>query len=61
VEAELKPFRRSPTVGTPEQVAEALRALYDAGLTYAICHFPGPAHDQHGVELFEREVIPALT
>jgi F420-dependent oxidoreductase-like protein len=61
VEAELKPFRQSPTVGTPEQVVEALRALYDAGMTYAICYFPGLAHDQHGVELFEREVIPALT
>jgi alkanesulfonate monooxygenase SsuD/methylene tetrahydromethanopterin reductase-like flavin-dependent oxidoreductase (luciferase family) len=61
VEAELKPFRQSPTVGTPEQVVEALLALYGAGMTYAICYFPGLAHDQHGLELFEREVIPALT
>jgi hypothetical protein len=42
-------------------VVEALRALYDAGMAYAICYFPGLARDQHGVELFEREVIPALT
>jgi alkanesulfonate monooxygenase SsuD/methylene tetrahydromethanopterin reductase-like flavin-dependent oxidoreductase (luciferase family) len=61
VEAELKPFRHSPTVGTPEQVVETLRALYDAGMTYAICYFPTIAHDPHGVELFERAVIPALS
>lgn len=29
-------------------------------MTYAICYFPAIAHDPHGVEPFEREVIPAL-
>jgi alkanesulfonate monooxygenase SsuD/methylene tetrahydromethanopterin reductase-like flavin-dependent oxidoreductase (luciferase family) len=37
LEDDLNAYRRSPTVGTPEQVIEALRALYDAGMTYAIC------------------------
>ena len=60
-EDELKAYRRSPTVGTPEQVIEALRAFYHAGMTYAICYFPQAVTDPSGVELFQREVIPALT
>jgi hypothetical protein len=27
---------------------------------YAICYFPEAAYDRSGIELFEREVIPAL-
>jgi alkanesulfonate monooxygenase SsuD/methylene tetrahydromethanopterin reductase-like flavin-dependent oxidoreductase (luciferase family) len=49
-----------PDLGTPEQVIEALPALYDAGMTYAICYFPQAVTDPSGVELFQREVIPAL-
>ena len=60
-EDDLKAYRRSPTVGTPEQVIEALRALNDAGMTYAICYFPQAVTDPSGVELFQREVMPALT
>jgi F420-dependent oxidoreductase-like protein len=47
-------------VGTPEQVAEKLAALRELGLGYAIHYFPEAAYDRSGVELFEREVIPAL-
>ncbi|HEY9379323.1 MAG TPA: hypothetical protein VIQ02_19765, partial [Jiangellaceae bacterium] len=60
-ENSLQAFRESPAVGTTEQVIEALSALQDAGMTYAICYFPHVAHDKSNLELFEREVIPGLS
>ncbi|PZU41254.1 MAG: LLM class F420-dependent oxidoreductase [Microbacterium sp.] len=48
-------------VGTPEQVIERLVALRERGLGYAIHYFPEHAYDRSGIELFQREVIPALT
>lgn len=47
--------------GTPEQVIERLTRLRDLGCEYAIVYFPEAAYDRSGVELFEREVIPALS
>ena len=47
--------------GTPEQVIERLRRLRDLGCEYAILYFPEAAYDRSGIELFEREVIPALS
>jgi hypothetical protein len=49
-----------PGVGTPEQIIENLTKLREQGMTYAICYFPEAAYDRSGIELFEREVIPAL-
>ncbi|MEE6164639.1 MULTISPECIES: LLM class F420-dependent oxidoreductase [unclassified Mycolicibacterium] len=46
--------------GTPEQVVERLKRLRDLGCEYAIMYFPEAAYDRSGIELFEREVIPAL-
>jgi len=46
--------------GTPEQIVEKLQAASARGLGYAIHNFPESAYDRSGVELFEREVIPAL-
>jgi len=46
--------------GTPEQAIEKLTRLRDLGCEYAIMYFPEAAYDRSGVELFEREVIPAL-
>ncbi|WP_417563426.1 LLM class F420-dependent oxidoreductase [Microbacterium sp.] len=46
--------------GTPEQVIERLQRRAAAGLGYSIHYFPELAYDTSGVELFEREVIPAL-
>ncbi len=51
---------RNSAFGTPEQLIEQFRAVRDAGMTYAICNFPDVAYDRSGLELFEREVIPAL-
>ncbi len=47
--------------GTPEQVIESLTELRELGCEYVICYFPEAAYDRSGIELFEREVIPALT
>ncbi|SBS74254.1 putative F420-dependent oxidoreductase [uncultured Mycobacterium sp.] len=47
--------------GTPAQVIENLTALRELGCEYVICYFPEAAYDRSGIELFEREVIPALT
>jgi F420-dependent oxidoreductase-like protein len=47
-------------VGTPEQVVEKLTDMRSRGLAYSIHYFPEAAYDRSGVELFEREVIPAL-
>ncbi len=48
-------------VGTPEQIIERLRDMQARGLGYAIHYFPEAAYDRSGIELFEREVIPALS
>ncbi|WP_280421855.1 LLM class F420-dependent oxidoreductase [Nocardia carnea] len=48
-------------VGTPEQIVEKLSAVRDRGLGYAIFNFPEAAYDTSGMELLEREVLPALT
>ncbi len=47
-------------VGTPEQLIEELRAWEHHGMTYAIIYFPQVATNTSGLELFAREVIPAL-
>lgn len=47
--------------GTPEQVIERLSKLRDLGCEYAICYFPEAAYDRSGIEMFESQVIPALT
>ncbi len=61
VERELASYAPDlPGVGTPEQVVEKLRPLVAAGMTYPILYFPGAAQDHSAIELFEREVIPAL-
>ena len=47
-------------VGTPAQVIERLSEMRELGLDYAIHYFPEAAYDRSGIELFEREVMPAL-
>ncbi|MDY6996314.1 MAG: LLM class F420-dependent oxidoreductase [Actinomycetota bacterium] len=46
--------------GTPEQLVEAIGKLRDLGCQYFICYFPEAAYDRSGIEMFEREVIPAV-
>jgi alkanesulfonate monooxygenase SsuD/methylene tetrahydromethanopterin reductase-like flavin-dependent oxidoreductase (luciferase family) len=49
---------RLPVVGTPEEVALALRALVGAGFRYLICLLP--ATDTEALELLARRVVPAV-
>jgi F420-dependent oxidoreductase-like protein len=60
VEKQLEGFRGKSAVGTPEQIVERLTDLRRAGLGYGIFYFPEAAYDTSGIELFEREVLPAL-
>ncbi|GGC10209.1 LLM class F420-dependent oxidoreductase [Cellulomonas carbonis] len=53
-------LRNGPLVGTPEQLVEKLTELRGLGMTYAITYFAEAAYDRSGIELFEREVAPAL-
>ncbi|MDM8085679.1 LLM class F420-dependent oxidoreductase [Cellulomonas cellasea] len=56
----LEQFRTGPLVGTPEQIVDKLRELEALGMAYAITYFAEAAYDRSGIELFEREVVPAL-
>jgi alkanesulfonate monooxygenase SsuD/methylene tetrahydromethanopterin reductase-like flavin-dependent oxidoreductase (luciferase family) len=47
-------------VGTPEQLVERFSDMKRRGLEYSIHYFPEAAYDRSGMELFEREVMPAL-
>ncbi len=47
--------------GTADQVVEKLQRMRDLGCEYAICYFPEAAYDRSGIEMFEQQVIPALS
>ncbi|PZS15936.1 MAG: LLM class F420-dependent oxidoreductase [Pseudonocardiales bacterium] len=53
-------FASGPLVGTVEQLIERLTEARSMGMTYAITYFVDAAYDPASVELFTREVIPAL-
>ena len=55
---------RSPdalAVGTPSQIVDRLAGMQSRGMDYGILYFPDAAYDRSGIELFEREVLPALS
>jgi F420-dependent oxidoreductase-like protein len=58
---QLAAFEGMPACGTPEQIVENLQDLRERGLSYGIFYFPEAAYDRSGIELFEREVVPALS
>ena len=60
-EAMLSGGAEGSATGTTEQVIERIAKVRDLGCEYAICYFPEAAYDRSGIELFEREVIPALS
>jgi F420-dependent oxidoreductase-like protein len=60
LERNVRMMRTGPLVGTPEQIIERLHDLQGLGMTYAILNFAEVAYDTTGVELFAREVVPAL-
>ena len=47
-------------VGTPGQLVERFTDMAARGMGYQIHYFPEAAYDRSGIELFEREVMPAL-
>lgn len=47
--------------GTPEQLVERLQPWAAAGMGYVIAYFEDTAHEGSGLDLFAREVIPALS
>jgi F420-dependent oxidoreductase-like protein len=49
-----------PLVGTPEQIVERLTEARGFGMTYAILNFSEVAYDRSGLELFVKQVVPAL-
>ena len=53
-------FTDSLLYGTAEQLVERLQGMAALGLGYTITNFPESAYDTSGIELFEREVVPAL-
>lgn len=59
-EEQVASLRKGPLVGTPNQIVDKLRELEGLGMTYAITYFGEAAYDTSGIELFEREVVPAL-
>lgn len=46
--------------GTVDEVVTAIRDAEQRGVGYLICYFPDVAYDRSSLELFEREVVPAL-
>jgi len=42
-------------------VIERLQRLRGLGCKYVICYFPEAAYDRSGIDLFEQDVIPALS
>jgi F420-dependent oxidoreductase-like protein len=59
--ATMETLRSSSLAGTTEQLVERLRTLDGLGLGYAICYFPEAAYDRSGIDLFAKEVVPALS
>lgn len=51
-------FAKGTLVGTPDQLAEKVSALADAGADYVIAYIPGLAYDHDPMRLFAQEVIP---
>ena len=52
---------RYAALGGPDQVAERIRAFYDAGARHIVLDFVGPYEERPAqIERFAREVMPLL-
>nr|WP_092506682.1 TIGR03560 family F420-dependent LLM class oxidoreductase [Agrococcus jejuensis] len=47
-------------VGSPEQVADRIRALQAAGCDYLVVYMPDVAYGHEGIDAFEEAVLPLL-
>ncbi len=53
-------YSREYIVGTPEEVAERLRPMVEAGINYFITYLPRVAYDPEPVRRFAREAVPLV-
>ncbi len=60
LEETLRNYTNSPLTGTPEQIAQRLNETRELGAGYVILYFPEIAYDRSGLELFVKQVAPAL-
>jgi alkanesulfonate monooxygenase SsuD/methylene tetrahydromethanopterin reductase-like flavin-dependent oxidoreductase (luciferase family) len=60
LESTMRMFEEGPLVGTPEQLIERLIEAREMGMSYAITYFIDSAYDRSSIDLFAKEVIPAL-
>ncbi len=60
LERRVQQAANDPLAGTPEQLVERLTELASLGMSYAILNFAEIAYDRSGLELFVKEVAPAL-
>jgi F420-dependent oxidoreductase-like protein len=60
LEETLRNYTDSPLTGTPEQIAQRLNETRELGAGYVILYFPEIAYDRSGLELFVKQVAPAL-
>ncbi len=61
LERTITSFETGPLVGTPEQIVERLKSSAALGLSYAICYFADAAYDRSSIDLFESQVIAAVS
>jgi alkanesulfonate monooxygenase SsuD/methylene tetrahydromethanopterin reductase-like flavin-dependent oxidoreductase (luciferase family) len=57
----LEEYGQNTWVVTPEQMAERLRPVINAGADYIICYLPRVAYDATPVQRLAREVVPLIT
>ena len=60
LESSMNNLASGPLAGTPEQVVERLTDARGWGMTYAIAYFPEVAYDRSGLDLFVKQVVPAM-
>jgi F420-dependent oxidoreductase-like protein len=51
-------YSKSFWIGTPDQIAERIRPVIDAGANYILVYMPRVAYDPEPVRVFANEVIP---
>jgi F420-dependent oxidoreductase-like protein len=54
-------YSKSFWVGTPDEIAERLQPVIDAGANYIIVYLPRVAYDPQPVRTFAREVLPRFS
>ena len=56
----LEDFRQRALIGEPDQIAERLRGLGEAGATYIIIYIPRVAYDPSQINRLAQDVLPLV-